>query len=344
MKAFQLIEPRRAEVRDVPEPEPAPGSVVLRVAGAGVCHSDLHILHADQALFPLPLTLGHEIAGTVAAVGAGVTGWEEGQPALVYLCWGCGRCRACAVGAENYCEAFPRQTVPGGGLGHDGGMAELVSVPARHLVALGELDPVDAAPLTDAALTPYHAVSSSRDRLGPGSTAVVVGVGGLGHMAVQILAATVAATVVAVDTDEGRLRTATELGAHRGVLSDERAAAEVLATTGGRGADVVLDFVGAPATLALAAGCVASAGQVTVVGLAGGNLAFGASAPPASLPWGASVVKPYGGTRRDLLDVVALARRGRIGVRTQRFGLAEAPAVLERLERGEIDGRAVLVP
>jgi alcohol dehydrogenase, propanol-preferring len=109
-----------------------------------VCHSDLHILHFEEAIFPVPMTFGHEIAGTVAAVGPGGDPALEGQSVLVYLCWGCGQCRACAVGAENYCEAYPRGTVPGGGLGFNGGMAERVVVPARHLVPLDGLDPAAA--------------------------------------------------------------------------------------------------------------------------------------------------------------------------------------------------------
>src|ERR1043165_9069487 len=130
MKAFQLLSPGVAELTDVDVPEPGPGEVLLKVAGAGVCHSDLHILHAD-AWQPLPMTIGHEVSGHVAATGTGVTGWDEGAGALAYLCWGCGKCRTCAAGYENYCEAFGRGIVPGPGLGHQGSMAEHVIVPSR---------------------------------------------------------------------------------------------------------------------------------------------------------------------------------------------------------------------
>src|SRR5690606_13458731 len=128
-------------------------------------------------------------------------------------------CRHCAVGAENYCETYPRGTPRGPGLGADGGIAGLISVPNRHIIPLGDLDPVEAAPLTDAALTPYHAISLSRDRLNSSSTVVVIGVGGLGHMALQILRATSGATLIALDTDEERLKQATELGADRTLVS-----------------------------------------------------------------------------------------------------------------------------
>lgn len=342
MKAFQLVAPGRTELRDVDVPEPRAGEVLLKVSGAGVCHSDLHLLHAQ--LLPFPMTLGHEPSGEVVAIGPDVTGWEPGQRGLVYIVWGCGMCRACAYGAENACERFPRGQVPGPGLGYPGAMAEYVAVPARTLVPLGDLDPVDAAPLTDAGLTPYHAINTARDVLTPGSTAVVIGVGGLGHMALQILRATTGAQVVAVDLDASRLEAATALGAQHTLVSGPDTAAGVLELTGGRGADAIFDFVGAGPTVQLAAATVATYGRIVVVGLAGGELAFAASGPPQGLPWGASVVKPYGGTRRDLHEVIALAQSGQIEVTIERHPLANAPEVLANLEKGQVTGRAVLIP
>lgn len=322
VRALRLVAPQQATLEEVPDPEPGPGEVVLAVRAAGVCHSDLHML----------------------AVGQGVSGWEVGAGALVHLCWGCGSCRACVAGADNYCDSHPRSTVPGPGLGHPGGMAELIAVPARHLVPLGNLDPVQAAPLTDAGLTPYHAVAVSRSRISADSTVAVIGVGGLGHVAVQVLRATTGATVVAVDTDEARLRHAEQLGAHRALLSDENTAAALLGLTGGVGVDVVLDFVGGPPTVALAGDAIRSGGQVTLVGLAGGRLQHAAAPPPIGLPWGVSVVKPYGGTRRDLAEVLSLAAAGRIHVQVEPSPLTNALAVPHRLERGQVAGRAVLVP
>jgi propanol-preferring alcohol dehydrogenase len=344
MRAFQLISPGTAEVREVDDPGPRPGEILVRVTGAGVCHSDLHILHAPEALFPTPMTFGHEVAGTIAAVGDGVTGWDEGTPVLVYLAWGCGRCRQCAVGAENYCETYPRGTTPGPGLGADGGMAEFVSVPNRHVVPLGDLDPVEAAPLTDAGLTPYHAISLSRARIAASSTVVVIGVGGLGHMALQILRATSAATIVAVDTDEQRLEQATDLGAHQTLVSDAGTAEQIMRMTGGVGASVVFDFVGVAPTLTTAAACIGSDGQITAVGLGGGEIPFRSEAIPTYLPWGTTISRPYGGTRRDLQEVVALAQKGDIKVHAERFELGDAAQALEKLEQGGISGRAVLVP
>lgn len=342
MKAFQLIGPGKTELRDVDVPEPGPGQVLLQVTGSGVCHSDLHLLHAD--LLPYPTTLGHEPAGKVAAVGPDVTGWEVGQHAIGYIVWGCGLCRQCAVGAENACEAFPRALVPGPGLGYPGAMAEYLLTPARALVPLGDLDPVDAAPLADAALTPYHAIDRAKALLTPTATVVVIGVGGLGHLAVQILRAITGSRIIAVDLDQAKLEAARGYGADEIVTSGPEAAAQILEHTLGVGADVVLDFVGAAPTLALGAAVVSSYGHLTVVGLAGGALDFAAASPPVGLPWGATVSKPYGGTRRDLHEVLALAQQGRIKVHVERHPLSDAAAVLDRLERGQIQGRAVLVP
>ncbi len=188
MKAVRFIAPGRpAEVVDLPEPRPGPGEVLLKIGGAGVCHSDLHVL--EQGLgFEGPFTLGHENAGWIAALGSGVQGWKEGDAVAVYGPWGCGRCRTCQGSAENYCENHASIPGYGGGLGSDGGMAEYMLVPSpRLLVPLGGLDPAEAAPLSDAALTPYHAIKQALPMLTPGAHVVVIGIGGLGHMAVQLL-------------------------------------------------------------------------------------------------------------------------------------------------------------
>ncbi len=344
MQALQLVEFQHdPELREVAEPEPGPGQVVIRVAGAGACHSDLHILHdlpAGLVPWPTPMTLGHENAGYVHAVGAGVTGIEIGAPVAVHGPWGCGRCHRCRTGAENYCAVAHTNPVAGGGLGTHGGMAPLLLVPsARHLVPLGDLDPVLAAPLTDAGLTPYHAIKRSAALLEPGSTVVVIGVGGLGHLGVQILAATTAATIIAVDTRPEALALATAGGAHHAIPADG-AAAEIRGRTGGIGADVVLDFVGADATLALAAAVVRSAGHVTIVGLAGGSLAVG----QGRVPYGVSVSLTYWGTVTELMEVIALAARGAITPHVERFPLERAAEAYELLHAGKLAGRAVITP
>ncbi|MEU7812855.1 alcohol dehydrogenase catalytic domain-containing protein [Pseudonocardia sp. NPDC049154] len=257
MRAVRLVEPTRVEVVEVPVPRVGPEDVLLRVGGAGICHSDVHVTHMPELPFPTPLTLGHEIAGTIVETGAAVdpaTGPAEGTGVVVYLCWSCGTCRSCVAGEENVCEASGRVAQPlCPGLGPDGGMAEYVRVPARHVVPIGDLDPVLAAPLADAGMTPMHAIRSAADRLRPDATALVVGVGGLGHVAVQILRATTAARIVAVDVRKERLASAERHGADVALLAGEDTTAAVLELTRGRGADAVFDFAGDQAAVDLAA-------------------------------------------------------------------------------------------
>src|SRR5262249_17924609 len=186
MRAYQLVEWQQPpELRDdVPVPEPGPGEVLVKVGGAGACHSDLHVMEWPPGFLPyeLPFTLGHENAGWVGAGGPGGKGWAPGEAVAVYGPWGCGRCRNCRRSLETLCERAGELKAAGGGLGRDGGMAEYMLVPdPRLLVPLGELDPRDAAPLSDAALTPYHAIKLVLHTLVPGTSTVVIGVGGLGH-------------------------------------------------------------------------------------------------------------------------------------------------------------------
>ena len=255
MQAYQLVEWQQApELRDVDVPEPGPGEVLIKVGGAGACHSDLHVMEWPAGTLPyeLPFTLGHENAGWIEAVGPGVTGWDLGAGVAVYGPWGCGRCRACRSTLETLCERRAEIGAAGGGLGRDGGMAEYMLVPdTRLLVPLGDLDPRDAAPLSDAALTPYHALKLALAKLVPGTSVLVIGVGGLGHMAVQLVRAISPADVIAVDVDRGKLELAREVGATATVEAGEDAAEAVRELTGGRGVTVVLDCVGTDATLAL---------------------------------------------------------------------------------------------
>ncbi|MFB7836325.1 NAD(P)-dependent alcohol dehydrogenase [Streptomyces sp. NPDC056056] len=331
------------EVVTVPDPEPGPGQVLLKVTAAGVCHSDIAVMSwsADQLPFPLPLTLGHEGVGTVAALGAGAEGFAVGDAVAVYGPWGCGSCAKCAEGKENYCLRAAELGIRPPGLGAPGAIAEYMIVDSpRHLVPIAGLDPVQAVPLTDAGLTPYHAVKRSLPKLVPGSTAVVIGTGGLGHVAIQLLRAMTAARVVALDVTEDKLALARAVGAHETVLSDPGAAPAVRELTGGRGAEVVLDFVGAQPTVTAAGAMVAVEGDVTVVGLGGGTLPVGFGA----LPYEVSVASPYWGTRAELIEVLDLARAGAVDVHTETYGLDDAPKAYERLHEGRVNGRAVILP
>ncbi|PSM43869.1 alcohol dehydrogenase [Streptomyces dioscori] len=344
MKALQYRSIGAApEVVVVPDPEPGPGQVLLKVTAAGVCHSDIAVMSWPAEGFPyeLPLTLGHEGVGTVAALGAGVTGVREGDAVAVYGPWGCGSCAKCAEGKENYCLRADELGIRPPGLGAPGSMAEYLLVDdARHLVPLDGLDPAAAVSLTDAGLTPYHAIKRSLPKLVPGSTAVVIGTGGLGHVAIQLLRAMTPARVVALDVTEEKLRLAREVGAHEAVLSDAQAAAKVRELTGGVGAEAVFDFVGAQPTLATAGAVAAVEGDITIVGIGGGTLPVGFG----QLPFEVSVSAPYWGTRGELVEVLALARSGAVSVHTETFSLDEAPLAYERLHEGRINGRAVILP
>ncbi|MBD0418524.1 NAD(P)-dependent alcohol dehydrogenase [Streptomyces sp. TRM S81-3] len=331
------------EVVTVPDPEPGPGQVLLKVTAAGVCHSDIAVMTWPAESFPyeLPLTLGHEGVGTVAALGAGATGLQEGDAVAVYGPWGCGTCAKCAQGKENYCLRAGGLGIRPPGLGRPGSMAEYLLVDdPRHLVPLDGLDPVAAVPLTDAGLTPYHAIKRSLPKLVPGSTAVVIGAGGLGHVAVQLLRALSPARVVALDVAQDKLRLAREVGAHETVLSDARAAATVRELTGGLGAEAVFDFVGVEPTVRTAGAVVAVEGDVTIVGIGGAALPVGFGL----LPFAASVSAPYWGSRSELTEVLALARSGAVSVHTETYSLADAPLAYERLHKGKINGRAVILP
>lgn len=347
MKALQYREIGSAPVVvEVAQPEPGPGQVLLKVTAAGVCHSDQFVmsLPKDQYEvfgFGLPLTLGHEGAGTVAALGAGVTGLTLGESVAVYGPWGCGRCHMCAQGKENYCTEAARLGIQPPGLGAPGSMADYMLVDdARHLVPLGDLDPVKNVSLTDAGLTPYHAIKMSLPKLGAGATAVVIGAGGLGHVGIQILKALSAAQVIAVDLSEQKLVLAKDVGADHAMLSDDAAASSIRELTNGHGAEAVFDFVGAQPTVELAGKVIAVEGDLTIVGIGGGALPVGFG----TIPYDVAVRAPYWGTRAELMEVLELARAGKITVETETFSLSDAPKAYENLHAGTIRGRAVIVP
>jgi propanol-preferring alcohol dehydrogenase len=333
---------RPAQVEDIEKPSPGPGQVLVKIGGAGVCHSDLHVMEEDLGLTP-PFTLGHENAGWVSNVGDGVTGVKEGDAVAVYGPWGCGRCHACQLSMENYCENWAAIQGFGGGLGFDGGMAEYMLVPsARMLVPLDGLSPAKAAPLSDAALTPYHAIKRALPQLNAGSTVVVVGVGGLGHMAVQLLRALTPVRIVAADVDDTKLQQAKALGADDIVNNRDtsEAAERIREITSPRGAGLVLDCVGVQPTLDLGARLLGRNSVWTIVGLSGGRHDF----RHGSTPYGTSVSIPYWGSRVELMEVIAMARARRIHVETTEFPLTAAVDVYARLKAGQIMGRAVLVP
>jgi len=325
---------------DVLVPTPGPGEVLVAVESAGLCHSDLDIMGFAEGSVPwqLPFTLGHETAGVVAALGPGAHGVAEGDPVLLAPLWGCGTCRHCATGADNRCVA--RWDRRGGGLGVDGGLADYVLVPStRVLVPIVGLDAKSAAPLADAGLTPYHALQPHLP-LRPGAAVVVIGVGGLGHVAVQLLSGLTAARIVALDLRAAARDLAIHAGAHAALDPAEADAADVRSETGPEGAALILDFVGTDETLALACSLVEMGGHVAIVGRGGGTLPTASGLLP--LEWSAN--RPSAGTLPELRDVVELARAGVIQLEIERLTLDEAVDGYRRLREGTIVGRAVVTP
>lgn len=347
MKAFRMVKWHSlGELVEVPKPEPGAGQVLIRIGGAGACHSDLHVMHEWSpemspafAAWKPPFTLGHENAGWVEALGPGVEGWEPGQPVVVSPVWSCRRCKNCRSGADNSCEGLGGQMLSGG-LGFDGGLAEYMVAPAASLIGLSKLEPWQAAPLTDAGLTSYHAVKCSLSVLEPDAAGVIIGVGGLGHLAVAYLKELTGAFLIAVDQDPTALELAKSLGADLCLPSDGTPAEAIREATGGLGARAVFDFVGVDATMALAAGVIRPRGRITVVGLGGGTLPLNM----LTMPYGATVGYTLGGSTADLAEVVALAELGRVRPKIERFSLDQVSEVYAKLERGEIKGRAVICP
>ncbi|HEX2575124.1 MAG TPA: alcohol dehydrogenase catalytic domain-containing protein [Aquihabitans sp.] len=333
------------ELVEVPVPEPGRGQVRVRVAGCGLCHSDLAMTQMPAEIgaslgWAVPFTLGHETAGWVDAVGPGVVGLAEGDPVALASPASCGTCRWCRRGAENACPAG----LVGRGYGRDGGLAEhvLVDDADRVAIPLGDLDPAIAGPLTDAGATSHHAVARLIPRLHDDSTVVVLGVGGLGGFVVQLLRATSSVRVVAVDPNPARRQAALGLGAHHALAGVDLSTADALRDLlDGDPVDAVVDVVGTDATIALAAGTVASGGALMVVGAGGGTLRrpwFG------GLPRDAEVVTFQGSDLADARAVIELAAAGRIRVEVERFALDRVADAYAALDAGTLTGRAVVAP
>lgn len=345
MRAVTYVRNNTVEVLNKDIPEVGSDEVRLKISGAGLCASDLAIIAMGDENPLVGSTLGHEVSGVIDTVGTAVTGWQVGEAAIVALILNCGTCRECVSGRDNECrQASPRDALAplSPGIGRPGGMAEYIVVKAHQIVPLGDLEPINAAPLPDAALTPMHAINTVRDRLTSDSTVVAIGLGGLGHLGLQILAATTGARIIAVDTDPQKVEYASSHGADLALISDENAARRILEATDGWGADVVLDFVGVQPTVDLSLGIIAQGGAIRFVGL--GEGAFEYVAGNASIPWGVNIERAYGGPQKDLREVVALAQQGKIAVEVTHYPLDDAPQAFEDLKSGKIQGRIVLVP
>lgn len=346
MRTITYVRNNTVGLVDKPIPTVGSDEVLLRVQAAGLCHSDLAIIGLGDEHPLIGRTLGHETAGQIEKIGDGVTGWQVGAQVVVSPVLSCGQCRECVAGRDNQCVvAGPRNGLAPltYGIGVDGGMADYMIVKARHLVASDGLDPVTAASLTDAGWTPMHAINSVRDRTTSDATVLILGLGGLGHMGLQILAATTGARLIAADSDPTKVAFAAEHVADFAIQSDAHTAQKVLDATSGRGADVIFDFVGVQPTVDTALACIAPGGAIRIAGLGGGAFTYTAGGNP-QIPWGVNIERAYGGNRSDLAQVIALAQAGKILVNATRYALDDAPQAFDDLERGKVQGRAVLVP
>lgn len=341
MKAVRLHEYESSPaVEEVADPEVVrPFDVVVRIGGAGLCRTDLHIIEGQWVTktdVALPYTLGHENAGWLHAVGSAVEHLQVGDAVILHPIVTCGFCRACRAGDDVHCEA---QAFPG--IDTDGGMAEFIRTSARSVVKLAPgVEPASVAALADAGLTAYHAVKKALPLLHPGSTCVVVGAGGLGHIGIQCLQAMSATRIVVLDRNEEALDLARDWGADETVLADGTHLDRVLELTGGKGAEVVLDFVAEGGAEWESWSMTRRAGSDFVIGY-GGTVKI-----PAIdvISTERNVIGNLVGSYNDLVELMALATDGRVRMHTHTYPLDAADEAIGDLHAGRLRGRGILVP
>lgn len=328
-------------IDEVAEPTIAgPWDVIVDVGAAGVCRTDLHIIEGqwDPIQHPsLPYILGHENAGWVREVGSAVHNVKVGDTVIMHPLTSCGLCPACRIGQDSHCE---NATFPG--INANGGMAQQLLTNARAVVKLEDgLQPVDVAALADAGLTAYHAVRKAAPDLFPGTHAVVIGAGGLGHIGIQSLAAITSATITVIDRSEAALELARSLGAHHTVLSttDEEVEKKVLDITGG-GAHIAFDFVGEHGAELLAPRLIRNRGSHYVIGYGGAVHLQTIEIISREI----NVVGNLVGTYNDLVELMALTAQGRVTLHTAVYPLDAALDALADLDAGRLVGRGILVP
>jgi NAD+-dependent secondary alcohol dehydrogenase Adh1 len=330
----------RPVVEEVPEPEiTEPLDLIVRIGGAGLCRTDLHIIEGqwrEKSGVDLPYTLGHENAGWVDEVGSAVTNVAKGDAVIVHPLVTCGLCRACRAGDDMHCEAnhFP-------GISVNGGFAELLKTTARAVVKLTPgVEPKDVAAHADAGLTAYHAVKKAAEILYPGTTVVVIGAGGLGHIGIQSLKALTAARIVVVDRSEGSLELARECGADAVILADGGQVEAVRERTDGRGAEAALDFVGEGGALEDSIAMLREGGTHYVIGYGGVLSVPAIDIISAEI----NVVGNLVGTYNDLAELMALEAEGKVTLHTSTYSLDAVNDAMDDLEEGRLHGRGILIP
>ncbi|CAN5344342.1 NAD(P)-dependent alcohol dehydrogenase [soil metagenome] len=341
MRAVQVVGyHQRLAMTEVPVPEPVgPFDVVVRIGGAGVCRTDLHILEgqwAEKSGVTLPYTIGHENAGWVHAIGSAVTNVVEGDKVIVHPLITCGLCRACRSGDDVHCETsqFP-------GIDTNGGYAEYLRTSARSVVRIDDsLEPSDVAALADAGLTAYHAAAKAARRLTARDRCVVIGAGGLGHIGIQVLKALTPAEIIVVDRNPDAVKLALDIGADHGVVAEGKQVEEVLELTDGHGAEVLVDFVGEGGATAEGVQMLRQAGDYHVVG-------YGENIDVATIDIISAEISFVGnlvGSYNDLCELMVLAARGAVTLHTVKYPLEDFQSAIDDLDAGRIRGRAILTP
>jgi NAD+-dependent secondary alcohol dehydrogenase Adh1 len=341
MRAVQVTDyHQNLQVAEVPIPTPTgPFDVVVKIGGAGVCRTDLHILEgqwAEKSQVQLPYTIGHENAGWVHAIGSAVTNVREEDKVIVHPLVTCGLCRACRSGDDVHCEAssFP-------GIDTNGGYAEYLKTSARSVVKIDEaLEPADVAALADAGLTAYHAAAKAARRLTPRDRCVIIGAGGLGHIGIQVLKALSPAELIVVDRNPEAVKLAVSIGAHHGVVADGTHIEHVLELTGGNGAEAVIDFVGEGGSTGEGVRMLHRAGDYHVVG-------YGENINVPTIDIISTEINFIGnlvGSYNDLCDLMALAARGAVTLHTAKYRLDDFQSAIDDLDAGNVRGRAILIP
>lgn len=328
------------KVEEVAEPKiTGPWDVIVRIGGAGLCRTDLHIIEgqwAEKSHVKLPYTIGHENAGWVEEVGSAVSNVAVGDTVIMHPLITCGFCRACRAGDDVHCtnSAFP-------GIDTDGGMANFLKTSARSVVKLDPiLHPKDIAALADAGLTAYHAVKKAARQLYPGTKVVVIGAGGLGHIGVQCLKAMTPAQIIVVDRSPAALELTKSWGADHTVVADGNHVAKVKEITEGQGAEAVIDFVGEQGAQQDAAAMLRRAGSDYIVGY-GGNL----DVPTIDIiSTEINFIGNLVGSYNDLVELMALTAEGKVKLHTAVYPLDAALDAIHDLDTGRLRGRGILVP
>jgi NAD+-dependent secondary alcohol dehydrogenase Adh1 len=341
MRAVRLHEyDKRPTVDEIAEPQiTGPNDVIVKIGGAGLCRTDLHLVEgqwAEKTGTPLPFTLGHENAGWVHEVGSAVEHLSPGDTVILHPQATCGLCRACRAGDDMHCgnSFFP-------GLNTDGGMADYLRTGVRAVVKIDpKLQPADVAALADAGLTAYHAVRKTVPLLYPGTKAVLIGAGGLGHIGIQALRALTPAEIVVVDRSEGALALAKSIGAHYTVLADGSHVQQVLDLTDGNGAEVVIDFVGERGAEHDGVAMLRRAGSYFVIGYGGAINVPTIDIISTEINFVGNLV----GTFNDLDELMTLAAQGQVKLHTQSYPLDAVNDAMDDLDAGRLRGRGILVP